>query len=114
MKIAIDARVIERRMSGIGRYLLGFLEWLTKLDKQNQYFLFSYEGLPKFQQAGYKVIATGKNSIFRGKIYNFYWQEFILPQLLKKYKIDIFFNPNHYLPLRKTSSKNYYHSRSFT
>ncbi|HOK35583.1 MAG TPA: glycosyltransferase family 1 protein [Candidatus Pacearchaeota archaeon] len=106
MKIAIDARVIERRMSGIGRYLLGFLEWLTKLDKQNQYFLFSYEGLPKFQQAGYKVIATGKNSIFRGKIYNFYWQEFILPQLLKKYKIDIFFNPNHYLPLRKTSSKN--------
>jgi glycosyltransferase involved in cell wall biosynthesis len=106
MRIAIDSRVIERRMSGIGRYLLGFLKYLTKIDNKNQYFLFCYEKLPEFQKMGYQIVATGRSKILPSKIYNFYWQEFVLPGLLKKYEIDIFFNPNHYLPSRKISSKS--------
>lgn len=105
MRIAIDARVIERRMSGIARYLLGFLEYLSCSDNKNQYFLFCYEELSRFKKLGYKIIATGKNKFLPDKIYNLYWQEFILPSLLKEHKIDVFFNPNHYLPLRKISSR---------
>jgi len=105
MRIAIDARVIERRMSGIARYLLGFLEYLSQLDNKNQYFLFCYDDLPRFKKIGYKIIATGKNKFLPDKIYNLYWQEFVLPPLLQDYKIDVFFNPNHYLPLRKISSR---------
>lgn len=105
MRIAIDARVIERRMSGIARYLFGFLNHLSSLDKKNQYFLLCYKDIPSFKKKGYKILATGKNNFLPDKIYNLYWQEFILPQFLKKYNIDIFFNPNHYLPLKKIPSK---------
>jgi len=104
-RIGIDARVIERRMSGIGRYLLGLLEHLLKIDKKNQYFLFCYKDLPKFKKIGYNIIATGKTLPLPQKIYNLYWLNFILPSLLKKYKIDIFFSPNPYLPYGKIPSR---------
>ena len=106
MNIAIDARVIERRISGIGRYLLGFLDWLTKIDKKNTYFLLCYDkGLKKYEKNGYKVINTGKNKFLPVKIYNLFWLNFILPKILNQYKIDIFWNPNHYLPLKKINTK---------
>ena len=105
MKIAIDVRVIEREMSGIGRYLLGFLEYILETDNKNEYFLFSYGKLLKFEKKGFKVIATKKSKIFPEKIYNIYWLMSIVPKLVKKHKIDIFFNPNHYLPLKNISAK---------
>jgi len=40
MKIAVDARLLERKMTGIGRLLAGFLDNILKLDKDNEYFLF--------------------------------------------------------------------------
>lgn len=106
MRIGIDARVIERRMSGIGRYLLGLLKYLPEIDKKNQYFLFCYNNLSQLENKGFRIITTGKTLPLPSKVYNLYWLQHVLPQLLKKLKIDIFFNANHYLPLRDISSKS--------
>lgn len=105
MNIAIDARVIEKQITGIGRYLQGFLDWLTKIDKKNTYFLFCYEGLKKYEKDGYKVINTGKSKFLPVKIYNLFWLNCVLPKVLNQYKIDLFWNPNHYLPLKKINTK---------
>jgi len=105
MNIGIDARILERRVSGIGRYLLGFLYYLSKIDKENNYYLFCYEGLDDFEKMGYRVIRAQKSKFLPAKLYNFYWLNFILPKALKENKIDIFWNPNHYLPLKKMPVK---------
>lgn len=105
MNIAIDARVLEKRITGIGRYLQGFLDWLTKIDKKNTYFLFCYEGLKNYEKDGYKVINTGKSKSLPLEIYNFFWLNCVLPKILNQCKIDLFWNPNHYLPLKKINTK---------
>ena len=42
MRIGIDARLLERKMTGIGRYLLNILKHIPEYDNQNDYYLFSY------------------------------------------------------------------------
>ncbi|MCB9247187.1 MAG: hypothetical protein H6613_00880 [Ignavibacteriales bacterium] len=43
MKIAIDARLLERRITGIGRSLMLLLNEIPKIDTKNEYYLFTYE-----------------------------------------------------------------------
>ena len=103
MKIAIDARVLKKGITGIGRYLEDILNGLPLIDPENKYYLFSYTPLnraPSF----YSNISTG-NPCLPDKIFSPFWLNFILPKYLKRFNIDVFFTPNHLLPLRKISTK---------
>jgi glycosyltransferase involved in cell wall biosynthesis len=108
MKIGIDVRVLERKMTGVGRYLLNILKNLPECDNQNDYFLFSYGKLPQYEKERIKSIPTLKftpQGIFQKAISPF-WLNFVLPKYLEKYKIDLFFSPNHFLPLKKIKPKS--------
>jgi glycosyltransferase involved in cell wall biosynthesis len=108
MKIGIDVRVLERKMTGVGRYLLNILKNLPECDNQNDYFLFSYGKLPRYEKERIKSIPTLKfapQGIFQKTISPF-WLNFVLPRCLEKYKIDLFFSPNHFLPIRKIKPKS--------
>lgn len=106
MKIAIDARVIEKSTSGISRYLQGFLDELKEVDAQNEYYLLCYWDLPELRNKGYQIVATGRSNLMPERVYNLYWLEMVLPRLLKRYNIDVFWNPNHYLPIGKGLPKS--------
>ena len=41
MRIGIDARLLEREMTGIGRILREILNRIPSLDKNNEYFLYN-------------------------------------------------------------------------
>ena len=104
MNIGIDARVLEKGITGIGRYLQDILKELPSVDKINRYYLFSYNDLginPDY----YDNISTCK-PILNDKLFSPYWLNFILPGYIKKYQIDIFFTPNHLLPLRSIKAKS--------
>ncbi len=98
MRIGIDARVLEKRMTGIGRYLLDILRGLILYDNSNEYFLFSCTEIP-VENDFYHKIKTGK-SFLPSKIYAPLWLNIILPKYLKRYNIDIFFTVNHLIPIR--------------
>jgi len=98
MNIAIDCRVLEKKITGIGRYLSDLLEGLAKTDFQNEYYLFSQSKI-YISNNEFTLIHTGK-SFFPSKLSSPFWLNFILPQYLKKYKIDLFFTPNHLIPLK--------------
>lgn len=107
MRIGIDARLLERKMTGIGRYLLNILRCIPKYDNQNDYFLFSYGKLTQYEKEKIKSISTinfAPQGIFQ-KIISPFWLNFVLSKYLEKYKIDLFFSPNHFLPLRKIKAK---------
>jgi glycosyltransferase involved in cell wall biosynthesis len=106
MNIGIDARLLERKMTGIGRVLEVFLKTLPKIDTNNKYFLFSYEKLD-FKQGKFYTNITTVKSIGSQKIFAPFWINFILPRYLKKNKIDLFFSINQMLPLVKPKGIKY-------
>lgn len=99
MRIGIDARVLEKSMTGIGRFFLDLLDNIPSHDRTNEYFLFSCSKIP-FENSYYTKVETGR-SIIPPKIYSPFWLNFVLPRYLKKYKIDIFYTPNYLCPIRK-------------
>lgn len=105
MRVGIDARLLEREMTGIGRFLAGVLDLITQLDKENEYYLFSFEKLENYEKKGFKVVPTGKNKLIPDFLYSPFWLNFVLPSYLKKHKIDIFFFPSSFLPLGEKKYK---------
>lgn len=105
MNIGIDARLLERKMTGIGRFLFTLLLELPSIDKNNKYFLFFYEKL-KFNLDFYSLVPTFK-SFLPQKFFSPIWINIILPFYLKKKKIDIFFSVNQLLPLIKIKDIKY-------
>ena len=105
MNIGIDARILERKMTGIGRVLMLFLKELPNIDKKNKYFLFSYDEF-NIDSNYYKNIFTIK-SFLPQKLFAPLWSNFILPRYLKKNKIDLFFSANQQIPLIKVKNVKY-------
>jgi glycosyltransferase involved in cell wall biosynthesis len=98
MRIGIDARLLEREMTGIGRILTGILNHICSLDKDNEYFLFSFGDLENYRKKGFTVIPTGRNKLIPPKIYSPIWLNFVLPRYIKKNNIDLFFFPSALIP----------------
>ncbi len=109
MKIGIDARVLERPTTGVGRYLSNILENILKLDSENEYILFSCRPLTRtFVAKNIKNIFSNnypKNKLMQ-KFLSPFWLNIILPRYLAKEKIDVFFSPNNLLPICQTGTKN--------
>ena len=99
MKIGIDARVLEKKITGVGRYLYSILNGLSNYDSENEYILLSKSKI-NIPNDFYRETHTGYNFIPE-KIYSPYWLNFVLPRILKKEKIELFFTPNHLLPLKR-------------
>ena len=105
MNIGIDARLLERRMTGIGRILFLLLKEIPKIDTHNKYFLFSYDSID-VDKNFYTNIATVR-SILPQKLFSPIWNNFILPRYLKKENIDILFSVNQILPMIKVKGCKY-------
>ncbi|OGU42597.1 MAG: hypothetical protein A2058_07750 [Ignavibacteria bacterium GWA2_36_19] len=105
MNIGIDARLLERKMTGIGRFLTLILKKLPEIDKENKYFLFSYNPID-FNNTFYTNIPT-IDSFLPQKLFSPIWNNFILPLYLKKNKMDLFFSVNQIIPLVKVKNCKY-------
>ncbi len=105
MNIGIDARILDRKISGIGRFLKTFLEELPAVDKDNKYFIFSYGNLNI--NPGYYTNVSTIRSFLPQKLFAPFWCNFILPHFLKKNKIDILFSVNQLIPLIKIKNIKY-------
>ena len=94
-------------MTGMGRYLSNLLRYLPEVDPANEYILVSYRPLA-VPIPGTKNVATSgapRNRLLQ-KLFSPFWLNFILPRVLKREKIDVFFAPNNLLPVRNTCTKN--------
>ena len=102
MNIGIDARVLEKKMTGIGRYLMDILQGIQS-DEENKYYLFSVNEINSDLEPFIEI--KTHNAKIPDKLYSPYWLNFILPKLVKKYNIDILFSPNNLLPKKKMDCK---------
>lgn len=92
MRIGIDARFYNE--SGVGRYLRNLISNLQILDKENEYFIFL---LP----SDCRDFKTSEN--FQKVQADFRWygfaEQFKLPELLKKYQLDLVHFPHFNVPI---------------
>jgi glycosyltransferase involved in cell wall biosynthesis len=104
MKIGIDARLLSTKIRGTSRYLSNVIKYIPQFDQRNQYYIFQYEDIPQNQKF-YSYISI-KRSVLPRQIYEHYWLNFILPNLLSDLEIKIFFTPYVFVPFIKRNWKN--------
>ncbi len=97
MKIGIDARVLDRKVTGTSRYLLNLLNEIPEMDSQNQYFLFSTKKHDINKNFYQSIISSESKIPF--KIYSPIWINKDIPQLVKKHSIDVMLFPNVLAPI---------------
>lgn len=103
MRIGIDARLFTgKNMTGIAVTQYEIIKQLALIDKKNEYYLLSREKVQldfPIPENWHEVVEPFKQGMV--------WYNTKLITLLKKYKIDIFWNCNHILPLRKPKGVKY-------
>lgn len=97
MKIGIDCITLTYQVTGIGRYTKNLLEALSKIDRENEYFLFYPGNISMKPEVGENFHLTQVNSS-KGVM----WHQFALPNLAKSCTVDILHSPGNFgLPVRK-------------
>jgi len=95
LKIGIDARMYGARQTGIGNYIKHLIEYLAKLDKENEYTIF----LLKSEFEKFKFPASN----FKKQKVSAHWyswrEQFILPFEFKKAKVDLMHFPHFNRPI---------------
>ena len=104
MKIGIDARLLSTPIRGTSRYLSNLMQYLPKIDNENEYYVFQYEDLPRDNRF-YTYVPIKKSKLPR-QIYEHYWLNFSLPHLISEFNIDVFFTPYMFVPFIKRNWKN--------
>ncbi len=95
MRVAIDGRMIQpRSMHGIARYVFELISCLSTMKTEHQFFLIVFENSPLFQLKWpdhITLIPTNARWIsFR--------EQWAIPRLLRKLRIDLFHSPSFVAP----------------
>ena len=106
MNIGVDARVLEKNTTGIGRILSGILDNIPNIDNTISFILFT--NIPINIEYKKCTNVSTNNSKYLSKVMAPFWIDYVLPKHIKKYKIDLFFAPNFFLPsiLKKKNIKS--------
>jgi glycosyltransferase involved in cell wall biosynthesis len=94
MNIGIDFReLVREKTTGIGRFLLNFLEYAVRTDQKHIYYLYGNQHTDfriKDDHIIHRVIPE-KNTWF--------WDQYKLPKVIQQDQIDIFFSPYDKIPI---------------
>lgn len=100
MKIGIDVKTLSKRYTGIAVYVHEMLRYFAELDKKNEYFLFSNKDF----SLDFDLPKNFHTVIYKSHIGSF-GVMFKLPRLINAFHIDIFWGPEHIVPILKTNCK---------
>lgn len=94
--IAIDARVIKaNEMHGIARYTWELLKGLSDLSSPHHFVIFASSGSPLFEKSWPENFTLVEVSVRWISIK----EQFVLPYLLWKHKVDLFHSPSFVVPI---------------
>jgi glycosyltransferase involved in cell wall biosynthesis len=94
MRIAIDIKAFKNGNTGIARYLRSIMDQLQQIDRENNYYLFECT-TSDYQTSN----PRWKKIMLPWRFPGIFWQQIILPNHLKKYKIDILWAPEQICPI---------------
>jgi len=100
MRIGINGRFLVAKRTGVQRAAYNLLRALVKVDRNNEYFIFTgYEELNN-SDWDYPYVTVVPSTIREGEsLRNHLWEQFTLPRLAKKYRVDFLHSPANTAPL---------------
>jgi glycosyltransferase involved in cell wall biosynthesis len=94
MRVAIDARELCGRPTGVGRYLAGLLDAWSRTDavRRHEWTLIAHSDIPNASRwkATVKIVPGNGGS---------WWEQFSLPRAIQAERSDVFFAPGYTAPL---------------
>ena len=104
MRIAIDATVLPEKLGGAGIYVLNLINALSRIDRENEYFIFvEKRNIKKFDLAN-NFHLLGVQDMPRSL--RLLWEQIAFPFLLKRYKIGVLHSPRYTIPLLRFGWKS--------
>lgn len=96
MKVGVDARLLSKPITGIGRYTLEMCRALLQ-NPNVELYLYSPAPLNTNLMPIFKN-CTVKTGFLRNVFLRQYWSEFTLASWVKQDNLDVFWGPAHFLP----------------
>lgn len=88
MRIGVDIKALRSNTAGIGVYLRSLLRELERLDRRNEYFLFTPAKVAYEPHArNFKLVVS------ESRLPGILWQQLALPRLAKELALDVFWGP---------------------
>lgn len=101
MRIAIDTLSAKSLYHGMGIYIFNLLKHIMSIDNNNKFIIYKkpevFSGLFLNDNDRVQIRNINKNRLARIS-----WEYAMLPKILKKEKIDVFWGPSNFLPITKT------------
>ena len=104
MKLGIDARILTKELTGIGRYVLELTTRLSYSSEIELYLFAPIEILSKYK-AKYSKRTIFVESSYGTKLKRQVWASFVLPREIKSFNLDVFWGPAHRLPKKCSTAK---------
>ncbi|MCK5832062.1 glycosyltransferase, partial [bacterium] len=95
MKIAIDCSPLAKTRTGIGTYTFNLIKSLSKIDSENEYYLFAHRNFDFGAELASNFIQIKPKREFTRSTP---WLFRSLPKELRRNKIDIFHGTNFLIP----------------
>ena len=94
LKIGINALFLRKVETGIGRVTKSLLEEITRMDKINQYYLYTDSRIPFMFPANFRIKILSSTFYRREDlIKQTFWERITIAREAEKYKLNVFFSP---------------------
>ncbi len=100
VRIGINGRFLAAKRTGVQRAAYNLIRALVSVDRANEYFLFTAHDQVGNQDWSYDNVTVVPSRIREGESFrNHFWEQFTLPRLARRYKVDILHSPANIVPL---------------
>lgn len=100
MRIGINGRFLAAKRTGVQRAAYNLIRALVSVDRANEYFLFTAHDQVGNPDWAYDNVTVVPSRIREGESFrNHLWEQFTLPRLARRFKVDILHSPANIAPL---------------
>jgi len=88
MKIGINARFLAHPYTGIGQYTYNLVQALAKVDKKNEYLLFTPELVELQLPDNFRLVRIPEKEYKSASLRKAHWEHILVPEEMKKWNVD--------------------------
>ena len=100
MRIGINGRFLVAKRTGVQRAAFNLIRTLVEIDRENEYFIFTGHGQAGRPEWNHPNVLVIESDLREGESFlNHVWEQFWLPILARRHKIDLLHSPANVAPL---------------
>ena len=93
MRIGCNAQILTDGRTGVSRFAQNVIRLLPKIGANHEFIIFGNSPSLKFEEKNVALVPT--HVLVNSSAKRIFWEQTMLPRLIKKYDLDIMFYPDH-------------------